>query len=164
MLRRWVLTLTLCSAWVVAGCGASTTRAGLTADFAEAAKDAHNYQKSHLVPGIGGAHFSETLAASKAKVKVAEAKVANDADEGVWLILTMINVKSYEANGARELEGLVPPSRASREAAEDLTNEREHCMNEAEGWLSGKVLPRVLNEASCLKTARLAASVVMKKK
>ena len=164
MRRRWIRILTLCSCWVAAGCGASTTGTGLTASFAEAARDAHSYMKSDLIPGIGSAHFSETLAVSRTKVRIAQSKMAGDVDEGVWLILTMVNVKSNEANGAREMAGLVlQPSRAVREAAEDVANEREHCMSEADGWLNGTLHLRILKAGPCLQQARLAAAILKKK-
>src|SRR5262245_41344270 len=135
MLRRLIRGLTLCGCVMLRGSGASTATSRLSADVAEAARDAHNYMKSDLVPGIGTARFADAIAASRAKVRIAQSKVSADADKGVWLVLMMVNVKSNESNGASELARTVSvaPSRAAREAAQDLANELDHCMSEAEG-------------------------------
>ena len=163
MLRRLIRGLALCGCVTAAGCGVSASATGLTAGFAKAAKDAHSYMKSDLIPGIGTAHFSENLAVSRAKVKIAQSKMAGNADQGVWLLLTMVNAKSYELNGARELaeEMPQPPSPAMREAALEVASERDTCLSEVESWLSGPaVLVASLNDRPCLQQARLAAKVL----
>ena len=164
MLRTLLRGLILGGCAVAAGCGVSASGTGLTAGFAEAARDAHRYMKSDLIPGIGTAQFPETLALSREKVRIAQSKVAGDADEGVWLLLTMVNVKSSESHGARELAATMrQPSRAMRDAAEEVTNERDHCLSEADGWLTGTSLHlRVLNAGPCLQQARLAAAILSK--
>ena len=150
---------------MAAGCGASATATGVTPGFAKVAKDAHNYMKSDLIPGIATARFPDVLAVSRSKVKIAQSKIGGDADQGVWLLLTMVNVKSNEANGAREMADLVsPPSEAVREAADDVANERNQCLSEADGWLNGPASQlRTLKAGPCLRQARLAASILMKK-
>jgi hypothetical protein len=144
------------------GCGVSASGTGVTAGFAKAASDAHRYMKSDLIPGIGTARFPDTLAVSRAKVKIVQSKVAGDADHGVWLLLTMVNVKSYELNGALELAGVISESsQAMREAAQDVTNERDTCLSEAGGWLSGTSSHlQALNAGPCLQQARLAAKIL----
>jgi hypothetical protein len=53
---------------MAAGCGASASGTGVTSAFAKIGRDAHNYMKSDLIPGIGTARFPEVLAVSRAKV------------------------------------------------------------------------------------------------
>ena len=161
MLRRLILVLGGCA--MAAACGASRTSTGLTQDFVEAGRAAYSYMKSDLIPAIGTARFPDVIAASRARVKLVQSKVAAQADEGVWLILTMINAKVNESNGAREMAGLVQPSRAAREAAEDLANEQEHCMSEADGWLNGTLSLRILKTGPCLQQATRAMAVLTKK-
>lgn len=164
MVRKSLRMLLLCGCWAAAaGCGASATDTGLTSAFAKAARDAHSYMKSDLVPGIGSPRFPDMLAVSRAKVKIAQTKISGDVDEGVWLILTMVNVKSGEAHAARDMAGLVPPSRAVLEAANDVANERDHCMSEADGWVNGTLQLPVLNAGPCLAQAKLAMSMLKKK-
>ena len=166
MLRRFIRGLTLCSCLMAAGCGVSASATGLTPGFAEAARNAHSYLKSDLIPAIGTAHFSSNLAASRAKVKIAQSKVAGNADQGVWLLLTMVNVKSDELNGARELAATMNlQSRAVREAQEDVATERDTCLSEADSWLTGtSLLVASLNARPCLQQARLALAILTKKK
>ena len=142
----------------------STTSTGLSAGFAQAARDAHSYMKSDLVPGIGTPHFPENLAVSRAKVKIAQTKISGDVDEGLFLILTLINAKSSESHAAREMAGLVlQPSRAVREAPDDLANELDHCMSEADGWANGTLHMRILNGGPCLKQGKMAAAILKQK-
>ena len=165
MLQRIIRTLAVFGCAMAAGCGVSASGTGLTPAFAKIARDAHNYMKSDLIPGIGTARFPDALAVSRAKVKIAQTKVGGDADQGVWLLLTMVNAKSYELNGAREVAEMAPESsEAVREAAQDVTNERDQCLSEADGWLTGTAAQlRTLNAGPCLQQARLAASILMKK-
>lgn len=165
MLRRLIRGLTVCGCAMAAGCGASASGTGLTPDFADAAKKAHTYQKSDLIPGIGTARFPVAYAASRARVKIVQSKVASEADQGVWLLLTMVNVKSSELNGAREMaETTRVQSRAVREADEEVETERDTCLSEADGWLSGKsMLLKSLKERPCLQQALLAAAILSKK-
>ena len=161
MLSRWARNSIFCFCAMAVACGASATGTGLTGEFAEAARDAHSYMKSDLIPAIGTARFSTVLAASRARVKLAQPKAAGEADQGVWLLMTMVNVKANESNGMKELSGVTPPSRAAREAASDLANELDHCLSEVEGWLTGTSLHvRSMNDRPCLKQARLAAAVL----
>ena len=166
MLRRLIRGLTICGCVIAAGCGASASGTGLTADFANEAKKAHSYMKSDLIPGIGTERFAVTYAASRARVKIVQSKVANEAERDVWLLLTMVNVKSNELNGAKELAATMnQPSRAMREAAEEVATERDTCLSEADGWLSGKsLLLASLKERPCLKQARLALAILSKEK
>jgi hypothetical protein len=168
MLRRLIRGLTVCGCAMAAGCGASASGTGLTPDFADAARKAHSYQKSDLIPGIGTARFPVAYAASRARVKIVQSKVASEADQGVWLLLTMVNVKSSELNGAREMAETMTLSpqtmRTMREAQEDVATERDTCLSEADGWLSGKsMLLASLKERPCLKQAKLALAVLSKK-
>ena len=166
MLRGLILGLTLCGCAMAAACGASASGTGLTPDFEDEARKAHSYLKSDLIPGIGTERFPVVHAASRARVKIVESKVENEAERGVWLLLTMVNVKSYELNGARELAATMNlPSRAMREAAEEVETERDTCLAEADGWLSGKsLLVASLKERPCLKQARLALAILNKNK
>jgi hypothetical protein len=166
MLRRLIRGLALCGCAMAAGCGVSASGTGLTAGFAEAAKDAHRYMKSDLIPGIGTARFPSAYAVSRTKVRIAQTKVAGNADQGVWLLLTMVNVKSNESNGAGELAEVtgMQQSPAVREAALDVANERDSCMSEVDSWLSGtSSLVASLNARPCLQQARLALAVLNKK-
>jgi hypothetical protein len=74
----------------------------------------------------------------------------------------MVNVKSNEANGAREMADLVPgSSKVVQEAAQDVANERDQCLSEADGWLTGTASQlRALNAGPCLQQARLAAKIL----
>jgi hypothetical protein len=165
MLTRWTRSLVFCFCAMAVACGSADSGTGLSAAFADAARDAHRYMTSDLIPAIGTARFPSALAVSRSKVKLAQSKVSGEADQGVWLLLTMVNVKSNESNGARELADMGrSPSRAAREAALEVANERDHCLSEADGWLSGKsALVQSLNTRPCLQQARLAASVLSKK-
>jgi hypothetical protein len=150
---------------MAAGCGVSASATGLTSGFAAAARDAHNYMKSDLIPAIGTPRFPTVLAVSRTNVKLAQSKAASDADEGVWLLLTMVNVKSYELNGARELAATMTlPSQAVREADLEVATERDHCMSEADGWINGTLALRILTKGPCLQQARLAAAMLKGKK
>ena len=165
MLRGLIRSLTLCGCAMAAGCGVSASGTGLTASFAEAAKDAHSYMKSDLIPGIGTARFSSAYAVSRTKVRIAQSKVAGDADQGVWLLLTMVNVKSNEAHGARELAETMRMQQSGvvQEAALDVANERDTCLSEADGWLTGSsVHVARLNAGPCMQQARLALAVLTK--
>ena len=153
---------------MAAGCGASASGTGLTPDFADAARKAHSYQKSDLIPGIGTARFPVAYAASRARVKIVQSKVASEADQGVWLLLTMVNVKSNELNGAREMAetmSLSPQTlRSMRESALEVANERDTCLSEANSWLTGSgLLVGSMKERPCLQQARLALAVLSKK-
>jgi hypothetical protein len=162
MLRAQTLgPLVLSASLIVVGCGESTTKTGLTPEFAEIAGSAQAYIKSDLLPAIGTARFPTMVATSRARVKSAEAKIGNDADKGLWLILMMINVKSNESNSMQE-ELLVRPNRAARSAMDDLNNEREHCVSEADQWLSAppKFVVARLNDLPCVKLARQAAAML----
>jgi hypothetical protein len=166
MLRQLFRALALCGCAIAAGCGVSATGTGVTPGFAEAARDAHSYMKSDLIPAIGTARFPDAYAVSRTKVRLVQSKVAGNADQGVWLLLTMVNVKSNEAHGARELaETMRMDSRVVREAALDVANERDTCLSEADSWLTGTSLQLpVLNAGPCLQQARLALSVLTQKK
>jgi hypothetical protein len=169
MLRRLIPGLILCGCVMAAGCGVSASPTGLTPGFAEAAKPAHSYMASDLIPAIGTARFPDAYAASRARVKIVQSKVASEADQGVWLLLTMVNVKSNELNGARELAetmNLSPQTvRTMRESALDVASERDTCMSEAETWLTGSgLLVGSMKERPCLQQARLALAVLSKKK
>ena len=119
---------------MAAGCGVSASGTGVTPGFAEAAKDAHSYMKSDLIPGIGTARFPYVYAVSRTKVRIAQSKVAGNADQGVWLLLTMVNVKSNEAQRRARTgrnHAHATQSAAMREAALDVANERDTCLSEA---------------------------------
>jgi len=168
MLRRLIPGLTLCGCVMAAGCGVSASPTGLTPGFAEAAKPAHSYMASDLIPAIGTARFPDAYAASRARVKIVQSKVASEADQGVWLLLTMVNVKSNELNGAREMAETMnlPPQtmRTMRESALEVASERDTCMSEANSWLTGPgLLVGSLKERPCLKQAKLALAVLSKK-
>src|SRR5262245_37297830 len=165
MLRRFIRAFSLCGCVMAAACGTSASGTGLTPGFAKIAGDAHNYMKSDLIPGIGTPRFPDALAVSRAKVKIAQSKIAGDADQGVWLLLTMVNVKSNEANGAREMPDLVPgSSQVVQEAAQDVAKERDQCLSEADGWLTGTASQvRTLSAGPCLQQARLAAKILLNK-
>jgi hypothetical protein len=170
MLRQWIRRLTLCSCVLVAGCGVSATGTGVTTEFAKDARAAHAYMTSDLIPAIGTARFPTAYTASRARVKLVQSKVAGDVDQGVWLLLTMVNVKSSELNGARELAATMNLSsqamRTMREGAQDVATERDSCLSEANAWLNGRSTPlhmQMLNQGPCLQTARLAYSVLTKK-
>lgn len=168
MLRRLIRGLTLCGCVMAAGCGVSASPTGLTPGFGEAAKAAHGYMASDLVPAIGTARFPDAYAASRARVKIVQSKVASEADQGVWLLLTMVNVKSSELNGARELAETVNlPSqtmRTMRESALEVASERDTCMSEANSWLTGpSVLVASLKTRPCLQQARVAMAILSKK-
>jgi len=153
---------------MAAGCGgASTSATGLTPAFAKVAMDARRYMSSDLIPGVGTARFPVVYAASRAKVRIAESEVKSDTDQGVWLLLTMVNVKSNELNGSKEMAAEMDLSaqarRGMREAAQDVTEERFQCMSEADGWLSGKSsMVSSLKKRPCLQQAKLALAVLRK--
>jgi hypothetical protein len=154
---------TLIGAVIAAGCGGvSASATGLTPAFADIARDAHRYMKFDLIPAIGTGRFPMMLAASRAKIKVGQLKIASEADKDVWLILTMVNVKANESNGMTEVSGLMSlPSTAVQSAAEDVTGERDQCMAEAEGWLSGSSSKVAgLKAGPCLAMARQAAAIL----
>jgi len=167
MLRRLIRSLTLCGCAMAAGCGVSASPTGLTPGFAEAAKPAHSYMASDLIPAIGTARFPDAYAASRARVKIVQSKVASEADQGVWLLLTMVNVKSGEVHANREMAAemnLSPQTiRSMRESALEVSTERDVCLSEANNWLNGAGTPlhlRAMNEAPCLQQARLAAKTL----
>ena len=169
MLRRLIRMLALYGCAMAAGCGVSASGTGLTAAFTEAARDAHRYITSDLVPAIGTARFPVVLATSRAKVKILQLKAASDADNGVWLILTMINAKSNESHHTDELTGLMNQLSGDAQAAssdaqatsQDVANERDQCIAEAEGWLSGNSSKvAALKAGPCLQQARRAAAIL----
>jgi len=165
MLRRLLWKLTLCGCVMAGGCGVSASPTGLTPGFAEAAKPAHSYMASDLIPAIGTARFPNAYAASRARVKIVQSKVVSEADQSVWLLLTMVNVKSNELNGARELaESMTSPSGAMQDAALEVASERDTCMAEADTWLTGPaVLIASLKSRPCLQQAKLALAILSKK-
>ena len=161
-LRGVVRTFMLSGCAIATGCGVSASATGLTPAFVQAARDAHNYLKSDLIPRIGTPGFSTTLAAARAKTKLLEAKMANDTDKGVWLILTMAIVKTREMSSMGELTAVMDgPSAEVQAATRDVAAERDQCMTEAEGWLSGSA-SRVaaLNAGPCLQQSRRAAAIL----
>ena len=171
MLRQWLRRVTLCGCVLTAGCGASASGTGVTAEFAEAARAAHAYMTSDLIPATGTARFPLAIAASRARVKVIQPKAASEADHGVWLLLTMVNVKSGELHASREMAATMDLSpqtlRSMRESAQDVANERDTCLAEADSWLNGASTPlhlKVMNDGPCLKQARLAESILIKDK
>lgn len=163
MLRACSLGLLVLSGSAMAlGCGVSAGSTGLTPAFADLARGAHGYIRSDLLPAIGTARFPMTLAASRARVKSLQLKVASEADKDLWLILTMINVKSSESNSVKDLSALMDrPSPAADEVAREAAAERDQCLSEADGWLSGgasKVAS--LKAAPCLRMVRQAAALL----
>jgi hypothetical protein len=171
MMRQWLPGLILCSSALAAGCGVSASATGVTADFADAARKAHGYLTSDVIPAIGTARFPLAIAASRARVKVVQSKVAGEADQGVWLLLTMVNVKSDELNASREMAETMNLSsqamRTLRESALEVATERDTCLFEANSWLNGAATPlhlRVMNEAPCLRQAKLALAMLTKNK
>jgi hypothetical protein len=163
MLRRLVpMLLTLSGCAMASGCGVAASETGLTPAFADIARDAHRYMKSDLIPAIGHARFPMTLAASRAKVKIGQLKIASEADKDVWLILTMVNVKSNESNAMSEVSELMNlPAQNVQSAAQDVIGERDQCLSEAEGWLSGTASTvAALKAGLCLRMARQAAAVL----
>ena len=149
--------------------GVSARGTGVTTEFAKDARAAHAYMTSDLIPAIGTARFPTAYAASRARVKLVQSKVAGDADQGVWLLLTMVNVKSNELNGAREMAetmNLSPQTmRTMRESALEVASERDTCMSEANSWLTGSgLLVGSMKERPCLQQARLALAVLSKNK
>jgi len=170
MMRHGMMGLALCCSALAAGCGVSASATGVTADFADVARKAHSYMTSDVIPAIGTARFPLAIAASRARVKVVQSKVAGEADQGVWLLLTMVNVKSDELNGSREMAdtmNLSPQARQTmRKAAIEVTTERDTCLSEANNWLNGAGTPlhlQVMNEAPCLRQAKLALAMLSKK-
>ena len=161
MVRRVIGTLALCGCVVAAGCGASASASGLTSGFAAEAKAAHDYMKSDVIPAVGTPRFPTVIAASRARVKIVQSKISGDVDEGVWLLLMMVNVKSNELNGAKELAAtMTAPSRTVREALREVENERDTCMGEADGWINNTLLKQVLTKGACLAQARQAAAIL----
>jgi hypothetical protein len=170
-MRAWSIRLfTLLGCAIAAGCGVSASATGLTPAFADIARDAHRYLKSDLVPAIGTARFPMTLAASRAKIKIGQLKVASEADKDVWLILTMVNVKSSELHNLTDMGGLNEvggvlsrQSAVVQSAAQDVTGERDQCLAEAEGWLSGTAAKvAALKTGPCLRMVRQAAAILGK--
>ena len=51
-------------------------------------------------------------------------------------------------------------SKAVREADLDVSNELDHCMSEAGGWINAKLHLRVLRQGPCLQLARQAAAML----
>lgn len=162
MQRQWTRALTLCAFFcVAAGCGVSASSTGLTKDFVEEGKAALSYMQSDLIPAVGTARFADAIASSRARVKLVQSKVKNDVDKDVWLILALINVKTYELNGHKEMAGLpAMQTRTARRATEELTNERDACMSEADGWVNGTLMLRVLQSGPCLQQGRQAAAIL----
>lgn len=161
MLRACSLGLLVLSGSTIAfGCGVSASSTGLTPAFADLARSANGYIKSDLIPAIGSARFPMALAASRARVKSIQLKVASEADKGLWLILTMINVKSSESHNMKE-ELEVRPSRVAQSADDDLTAERDQCVFEAQEWLTAPE-SRVarLKTQPCLRQALQAAALL----
>ena len=164
---RGIRGLILCSCALAAGCGVSASATGVTPDFAKSARETHAYMTSDLIPAIGTARFPLAIAASRARVKIVQSKAKGDADFGVWLLLTMVNVKSGEVHANREMAAemnLSPQTiRSMRESALEVSTERDVCLSEANNWLNGAGTPlhlRAMNEAPCLQQARLAAKTL----
>ena len=158
---RWSIRMVGVSACALAvGCGVSASGMGLNPEFAKEARVAYRYLESHVIPEIPNARFAQVLAESRAKVKGAQSKVSNNAERGVWLLLTMVNVKANETRGIEELSRTTP-SAASQSAWREVVAERTQCMTELHGWLSGdeSKLP-ALERSPCLQTARQAAAVL----
>ena len=169
MLRRLILRLTLGGCALAAGCGNSASGSGVTSDFAKAARDARSYMTSDLIPLIGTSSFPSALVESRTKVRMAQSKVSSEADQGVWLLLTMVNVKSDELNGTREMIKTMHLSSQTkgimRESALEVASERDTCLSEADSWLSGSsLLVASLKTRPCLQQARLAMAVLSNKK
>ena len=164
MLRQSMRGLVLSASALAAGCGVSASGTGLGAEFVNAAKDAHSHISSQLVPHIGEGRFPVTLGVSRAKVKLLQHKVTNDAEKGVWLLLTMSNALAAQSHSMDELAGLSrASSAATAEAAQDVVTERTQCITEAAGWLSGNAakLP-ALKAGPCLARAKQAAAILGK--
>ena len=162
MLRAWsIRVLTLSGLAVAAGCGVSASGTGLTPAFADVARDAHRYMTEHMLTAIGTERFPTALAESRSRVRALKSKVSNDTDKGLWLVLTMINVKSGEAGQMHEMRGYLDRSPAVQAAARDVISERDACLAEARGWLSGTAskVPG-LKAAPCLQSARQAAAML----
>ena len=130
------------------GCGVSTTATGLGAEFAAAARDAHRFIDSQLIPQIGSPDFPSSLAASRAKFKLLQPQVTNEAERHVSYLLSMANALAGQSHQVLELAS------AKRELAQELAMERTQCMTEVAGWLGGDAsdLPR-LKAAPCLRRA-----------
>ena len=163
MLRTWSIgVLTLSGLAVAAGCGVSASTTGLTPAFAEAAGDAHRYMTEHLLAAMGTSQFPRALAESRARVKTVRSKVSNDADKNLWLVLAMINVKSNEARSMYDLRNYMDRApQVVQAASREVIGERDACLAEAQGWLSGTAskVP-ALKAAPCLQGARQAAAIL----
>ena len=161
MLRQSIRMLALSMCALAVGCGVSASGTGLGAEFKSAASEAYSHIKSQLIPAIGDARFAVALGTSRAKVKLLQPKATNEAEQGVWLLLTMVNVKSAESNAGIELAALTHKSTASVEAAREVASERTQCLTEVEGWLAGNAakLP-ALKRSPCLESARMAAAML----
>ena len=167
MLRQWIRGLILCSGVLATGCGVSASATGVTPDFAKSAKEAHAYMTSDVIPGTGTARFPFVIAASCAWVTIVRSKAASEADEGVWLLLAMVNVKANELHAAREMAATMTLSpqtmRSMRESALDVETERDVCLSEANNWLNGAGTPlhlKMMSQGPCLQQARLAAKIL----
>jgi hypothetical protein len=161
MLRAWLRRFViLCTSGIAAGCMVSATGTGLTPGFAAVARDAHEYMTSELIPVGRMPQFPDAMAESRAMVEAAEARVANEADRGVWLILTMINAKANETRKIYELQTETGyRADATVEALKNVVGERTQCLGELEGWLTDdQSRVAALNRGTCLQLAKQAAA------
>ena len=146
--RRPIRVLGVLACAVAVACGASTTATGLGPEFAAAARDAHRFIDSQLIPQIGSPGFPSSLAASRAKFTQLQPKVTNDAERNVSYLLSMANALAGQSHQVLEL------SPAKRELAQEIAMERTQCMTEVASWLAGDAsnLP-ALKAAPCLRRA-----------
>jgi hypothetical protein len=162
MMRQSIRMFGFLACAMAAGCGVSASGLGLSSEFTAAARDAHRYIESHVIPEIRNSRFPTVLTESRGKVKSLQAKATNDAERGVWLLLTMINAKANESRGAYELS-LRPnwSSPSLTAASQEVQAERQQCMNEVGDWLAGNASQlAALRAAPCLQQAKQAAAIL----
>ncbi len=162
MMRRSSVAIGMLACVVSVGCGVSARGVGLSAEFTAAARDAHRYMESHLIPEIRNARFARVLTESRLKVKHLQETMTSEEERNVWLLLTMINAKANESRHLYELtvrDGVPVSSGMAGSSAVDL--ERRQCMREAGGWLAGDASQLdALKSAPCLVDTKRAVAVL----